>query len=88
MQDKEYEFKYVIEALTKCGISTTKLEQLMDGAEYSDEFRLEDREKILLRQNPEQETHYEINKAWYMRNYQSAIIYGYGRVFAPCLSGI
>ena len=47
MQDKEYEFKYVIEALTECGISTTKLEQLMDGAEYSDEFRLEDREKTL-----------------------------------------
>ena len=28
--------------------------------------------------------HYEIIKAWYMRNNQSAIIYGYGRVFAPC----
>ena len=51
MQDKEYEFKYVIEALTECGISTTKLEQLMDGAEYSDEFRLEDREKILMAEN-------------------------------------
>jgi erythromycin esterase len=47
MQDTEYELRYVIEALTECGISTTKLEQLMDGAEYSDEFRLEDREKLL-----------------------------------------
>ncbi len=46
MQDKEYEFRYVIEALTECGISTTKLDQLMDGEEYSDEFSCEEREKI------------------------------------------
>ena len=47
MQDKEYEFKYVIEALTEYGISTTGLDQLMDGVDYSDEFSREDREKIL-----------------------------------------
>jgi erythromycin esterase len=47
MQDKEYDFRYVIEALTECGISATRLEQLMDGADYSDEFSREDREKIL-----------------------------------------
>lgn len=46
MQDTEYELRYVIEALTECGISNTKLEQLMDGTDYSDEFSWEDREKV------------------------------------------
>lgn len=46
MQDYEYEYRFVLEALTKSGISTTKLEKLMDGTEYSDEFSREDREKI------------------------------------------
>ncbi|WP_022768887.1 erythromycin esterase family protein [Butyrivibrio sp. NC2007] len=47
MQDKEYELRYVIEALKEYGISTAGLDQLMDGVDYSDEFSREDREKIL-----------------------------------------
>ena len=47
MQDKEYDFRYVIEALKEYGISTAGLDQLMDGVDYSDEFSREDREKIL-----------------------------------------
>lgn len=47
MQDKEYELRYVIEALKEYGISTAGLDQIMDGADYSDEFSREDREKIL-----------------------------------------
>ena len=65
MQDYEYEFRYVLEALTKSGISTTKLEKLMDGTEYSDEFSREDREKIfsevrdlLLENNDQVAAHY------------------------------
>ena len=65
MQDYEYEFRYVLEALTKSGISTTKLEKLMDGTEYSDEFSREDREKIfsevrdlLLENNDQMAAHY------------------------------
>ena len=65
MQDYEYEFRYVLEALSKCGISTTKFEKLMDGENYSDEFSRVDREKIfseardLLLENHDQEAaHY------------------------------
>lgn len=45
MQDYEYEFRYVIEGLSECGISTTEFEKLMGGADYSDEFSREDREE-------------------------------------------
>ncbi len=45
MQDYEYEFRYVIEGLAECEISTTEFEKLMDGSDYSDEFSRKDREE-------------------------------------------